>query len=493
VSLRSRLLGAVGVVTFVALLASGIATYSLLQSYLYDRVDRTLDASSARLTFALNNGEVVTQCATPNGQGGPGGAGDGGPGRPGQANAFQIAFFEVRTAGGQVVAGQQCPAYVGGKSFSPALPTMIGGLSGSGPGSVTYFTTGATSSSGPRFRVRAAVLEDGTELVLAVPLTDADATLHDLLAVELAVAAVALLAAIAGGFVLVRLGLKPLTTVERTAAAITAGDLSERVPGATDRSEVGRVATALNTMLDRISEAFAERDEQEATLRRFVADASHELRTPIAAVSAYAELFERGARGRPEDLDRVLRGISTESARMQQLVDDLLTLARLDEGIEQEMESVELVTVAAEAIQTAAAVGPDHQVILVARTPVEVRGDASQLRRVLDNLLGNVRAHTPAGTTATVTVTAADSVATVAVRDDGPGMPEADALHAFDRFYRADLARGRSSGGTGLGLSIVAAIVARHGGTVAMESAPGAGTTVTITLPVDTRSPETST
>nr|MDQ6928367.1 HAMP domain-containing histidine kinase [Actinomycetota bacterium] len=255
--------------------------------------------------------------------------------------------------------------------------------------------------------------------------------------------------------------------------------------------EVGRLARALNTMLERIQAAFRERDateaelrRSEARLRRFVADASHELRTPVAAVAAYAELFERGASDRPVDLARVMSGIRVETSRMGELVDDLLLLARLDEGRPLEQEPVELVAVAAQAVDAAVAVGPGWPVRLEAGRPVEVLGDAARLRQVLDNLLGNVRAHTPEGTSVAVRVSSEENGAQVAVSDDGPGMTEDEASHVFERFYRVDQSRSRQHGGAGLGLAIVAAIVKSHGGDVTASASPGAGATFTVRLPL---------
>ena len=325
----------------------------------------------------------------------------------------------------------------------------------------------------------------------AQPLGDQNSTLHTLFLTELAVTAGALVLALAGGWWLVRLGLRPLEDVERTADSIAAGDLDQRVPGADQPTEVGRLARALNVMLERIQAAFSARvasearlRENEQHLRQFVADASHELRTPIAAVSAYAELFERGGSQHAEDLPRIVSGIRTETARMDRLVNDLLTLARLDEGVPMEMAPVELVALASEAVRTAAAVGPAWPVRFSAARPVEVLGDKDRLRQVLDNLLANVRAHTPPGTTATVHVDQIGEQAQIEVRDTGPGMPEEDARRVFERFFRADPARTRTSGGSGLGLSIVSAIVMAHGGSVTATSKPGEGLVVTVLIPL---------
>jgi two-component system OmpR family sensor kinase len=255
---------------------------------------------------------------------------------------------------------------------------------------------------------------------------------------------------------------------------------------------VGRLARALNAMLERIQDAFKQRDRTETELRRseerlrrFVADASHELRTPLTAVSAYAELFDRGARAQPEDLARVMAGIRAETARMGLLVEDLLLLARLDEGRPLERRPVELVRVAAEAVDAAQTVDSSWPAQVVANEPVDVVGDSARLRQVIDNLLANVRAHTPAGTRTTVQVARDASDAVVEVSDDGPGLSAEQAEKAFERFYRAEVSRSRQYGGAGLGLSIVAAIVAAHGGTVGVSETSGGGATFTIRLPAD--------
>jgi two-component system OmpR family sensor kinase len=293
------------------------------------------------------------------------------------------------------------------------------------------------------------------------------------------------------GWWLVRIGLWPLREVERTASAITAGDLTVRVPGEDSHTEVGKVALAINSMLGQIERAFAERDRTEAELRtsenrlrRFVADASHELRTPIAAVAAYSELFSKGASERHDDLERVMAGIRSETARMGSLVQDLLLLARLDEGRPLERQSVEVVAIVSEAIRTAETVDARWPVSLTATRPLELYGDARQLRQVVDNLLANVRAHTPAGTATTVRVARRDSFAVIEVEDDGPGIATEQAPRLFERFYRADPSRTRVTGGAGLGLAIVAAIVAAHQGRVEVTPVDPHGSNFRVLLPL---------
>jgi two-component system OmpR family sensor kinase len=471
VSLRTRLLLAVGVVALIALIVADVATYSSLRSFLYSRVDQSLQTAAASLPPGPGFGP------------GPGG-GDDGRG-PVYAPGLSVAW---RSNG---VLQSSSPAYEpGGRAYSPHLPAGTLAADDKRPGQY-FFSTPSTTENGPTFRVLVVTGADGDQLIVGQPLDSTEATLHRLLAIELAVTAGALLAAVLLGLWLVRVGLTPLREVEDTAEAIAEGQLDRRVPGDDRRTEVGRLARVLNTMLARIERAFAERDATEAALRqseermrRFVADASHELRTPLAAVTAYAELYGRGASERPEDLDRVMTGISSESARMKSLVDDLLLLARLDEHRPLDVRPVELVALAADAVQAATAVGPQWPVTLEAAQPVELSGDAERLRQVLDNLLANVRAHTPAGTHTVVRVVPERDVALLEVSDDGPGLSDADAARVFERFYRSDPSRSRQSGGAGLGLSIVAAIVAAHGGTVAAAPRPGGGTTFTIRLPI---------
>ncbi len=500
-SLRTRLLIAIGVIALLALTIADLATYKSLQSFLDQRADLQLDQSHGLYEDILNKGGTPPCYSTPGlfpgapnagGTGLPAGAGSPtstGDGDDHPSNAIQVEAVVVQSPGGRVV--ESCPAYVDGTKYSPQIPTAITGFSTTPDGGkVAYFTTPATTVGGPEFRARASALKGGRLLIVAQPLVDTGGTLHQLLIIELAVTAGAVLIALAGGFWLVRIGLRPLRDMETTAEAIAAGNLTERVPGENDATEVGRLARTLNVMLTRIESAFSARlaserrlRASEARLRRFVADASHELRTPIAAISAYAELFGRGASEQKADLERLMGGIRSETSRMEQLVADLLLLARLDEGRPMERHSVDLVSLCAEAVHTAATVGSDWPVTFRASQPIEVEGDATSLRQVIDNLLSNVRAHTPPGTTVQVSVEPEGDGAVITVADNGPGMEPDEAAHIFERFYRSDPSRSRAHGGAGLGLSIVSAIVANHGGTVSAQGQIGAGTTFTVHLP----------
>jgi len=467
-SLRARLLLGVLVLVAAGLVAADAFTYASLRSFLLDRVDNTLAAEhqgAERARFGPGVGHG----------GGPGGP-DGGPGGLGSD------YVQFRASNGTTVLYDSgVPHFYGTTAPSPpSLPQTISlpeGTDAGSPDRVGYFTVPA-KSGGDRWRVRASIDPGGGNmLVLATSLSDVDDTLNRLLVIELLVSFAVLAAIVLLGLWIVRLGLRPLRAIEHTADAIAAGDLSQRVERAESRTEVGRLGLVLNTMLDRI-------EASDQRLRRFVADASHELRTPLAAVRAYAELFKRGAASRPDDLDRVMTGIGRESERMSALVEDLLLLARLDEGRPLEREPVELDELATEAAEIARAVDPSHPIEL-AIEPIAVLGDRTRLRQVVDNLLGNARSHTPSGTAVRLRVGRDGGQALIEVADEGPGMTAEQAERVFERFYRADQSRSRASGGVGLGLSIVSAVTEAHGGAVSVDTAPGRGTTFRVRLPLN--------
>lgn len=455
-SLRARLLLGVVVLAGLGLTAADIATYTSLRSFLVTRTDEQLEAAHLAIEGAIF--------------GGPGGP------RPGIPQEG-VDYYQLRTSDGKILGGRA--TFEHSDLPPPVLPRRIkiGPKRESDHDLVSYFTVPAVRGGGS-YRVRASIEDHrpGYVLVLASSLSGLVSTLHRLILIEL-IATGAVLAALAAlGLWVVRLGLRPLQAIEATAAAITAGDLSRRVAHPDPQTEVGRVGSALNTMLDQI-------EASDRRLRRFIADASHELRTPLAAVRAYAELFGRGASEHAEDLERSMTGITRESERMSLLVDDLLLLARLDEGRPLMREPVALEEVVSEAVETARMVDPDRPLDAELET-LDVVGDRERLRQIVDNLLANVRSHTPLGTPVHVRVSRVGSSARVTVADDGPGMTEEQASHAFERFYRADESRARASGGVGLGLSIVAAVAEAHGGAVSVESALGDGSAFHIDIPL---------
>ncbi|MDX6435882.1 MAG: two-component system, OmpR family, sensor kinase [Gaiellaceae bacterium] len=489
-SLRARLILGVIALATVGLVAADFATYHELRSFLLNRTDASLQSAHISAEQALLPHDHHT--------GGNGSPTDDTQGS-GESDLQPLPgtvpgeYLALRLLDGTTVRVSSTPSRPGGdREPPPSLPSQIALPAANHEGDrVRYFTV-AAKSGGERYRVRASIESAAKNymLIVAQPLGEVDSTLHRLLLVALLVTALVLAAIAALGLWVVRLGLKPLEAIGATASKIAAGDLTQRVRREDEGTEVGRLGLALNAMLGQIEAAAIEREESlraleasERKLRRFVADASHELRTPLAAVRAYAELFTRGAAERPADLERSMSGISRESERMTVLVDDLLLLARLDEGRPLTLKPVQLDEVVAEALETAHMVDPARP-IDADLDPVSVLGDRDRLRQVVDNLLANVRAHTPATAPAQVQVEQVDGMARIEVKDSGPGMAAEQSEHVFERFYRADQSRSRASGGAGLGLSIVAAVTEAHGGRVSVVSTPGSGATFRVEIPL---------
>jgi two-component system OmpR family sensor kinase len=353
--------------------------------------------------------------------------------------------------------------------------------------------TGSAQSAG--------LLPRGAAIVLVGrPVNDVSSHVRSLVLTELITggALIALLA-ICGNWLTGR-GLAPLDRMASTADMITSsGDLAARMPDAGgSRQETGRLAAAINTMLDRIQQAFGARLQSEHKVRQFAADASHELRTPLTTIRGYAELYRQGALG-PDELPNAMRRIEQEAERMSMLVAELLELARLDRMSSLDLTETDLAIVARDAVADARAVEPDREVTAQLPPSLVVTADEPRIRQVLANLLGNVRAHTPPGTPATVRLYPEGEGAVLEVSDEGPGMSERDASRAFDRFHRGvrgAAGSGQRAGhvgaeatGSGLGLSIVQAIAAAHGGHARLRSAPGAGTTVWLWIPQEGQGP----
>jgi two-component system OmpR family sensor kinase len=269
-----------------------------------------------------------------------------------------------------------------------------------------------------------------------------------------------------------------------TARSIVATDLSRRVTPSTERTEVGRLGIALNTMLGQLEAAFAERAANEQRLRHFVSDASHELRTPLTSMQGYAELLQRNPHMDPDDLVVAMRRIAEESRRMGVLVDELLLLARLDQGRPLERRPVDLEALVTDACGDARAAAPDRAVTARIAAPLIVLGDDMRLRQVMGNVVRNALVHTPAGTPIEVELRSVDGRAVIEVVDHGRGIPPGHAQRIFDRFHRADPDRSGDQGGSGLGLSIAAAVVIAHGGCISVDETPGGGARFRIELPM---------
>jgi two-component system OmpR family sensor kinase len=488
VTLRTRLLLALLGLMAAGLVVAGLVTYSSLRAFLLERVDAQLRDARGQVAYALTNG---TQ-ALP-----------GQLGAAGHASLPPGTYGELRTADGQVL-NRITFAYGNETQPVPELPSPLPGASGSS-GAIDLFETRAGGGSTTDFRVLVQAFPDVNRvLIVAEPLTETDQTLGRLLTLELIVFGVVLAGLGVAAWLIIKRDLRPLEAMADTAGQIAAGDLTQRVEPAETRTEVGRLGLSLNVMLDQIEVAFAERTRSEEKLRRFLADASHELRTPLTSIRGYAEMFPR-TRAHPEDLATSMRRIEQESRRMGVMVDELLLLARLGEERTPERAPVDLARVVSDAAADARAADPDHPLTLDSPDALVVTGDDLQLRQVVANLLGNARKHTPPGTPVRVTLRAEDEHAAaggsaddlgaaagrprggravLTVADDGPGMEQDVAARVFEPFYRADKSRARQSGGAGLGLAIVAAIVEAHGGSVRLETAPGAGAAFTVALPL---------
>lgn len=476
-TLRTRLVGTTVLVLALALLGAGVATYTVFTRFQLRQVDARL-ADKATQVERLAADQVAESTSA-------------------LIRAAPGAFVQVRERDGTTAFTTPARSSGDEESAAPdpqALKDLVTHVQRM---SIARYRSVPSATEGDDLRLRAEPTADGGVLVVGESLHEQAEVASRLVSIEIVVALVTVLAAGAVGATLVGLGLRPLRRVERTALAIAnSGDLTLQAAGAGTSTETGRLALAVNTMLDRIRSAFAERDATEQALRvseqrmsRFVADVSHELRTPLAAMSAYAELVERGARDRPEDLDRALAGIGSETRRMSVLVEELLLLARLDQPRGLRSDAVDLSEIVLSSVATAGAIDTGYPIEVQLAGIVSVRGDAEELRRVVDNLLANVRTHTPAGTRCRVTFGVEDERAVLVVSDDGPARTAEQASRALERFYRGDPSRSRASGGSGLGLAIVDAVVAAHGGTVMVHTGDD-GWTVRVAIPATIPGPE---
>jgi two-component system OmpR family sensor kinase len=475
----------------IMMVAVGVSSELALQHFLVGRLDQQLVAAGDRSVDA-------DDAQAPDGGGGPSdGSAESGPAQHGaKPNTDDTDDTGARflLAPGQS-AGTLGARIANGRVTAAGVLTDAGGLQplrGEQDAALIRLPVDgrphtATIDDRGDFRMLAARASDGDVLITGLPLKPVDATLWHVAAAEAALAGAALVVAAALGVAMLRRTLRPLRRLAATATRVSTlplrrGEvaLSERVAAAdTDpRTEVGQVGVALNRLLDHVTDALTARQSSESRVRQFVADASHELRTPLSAIRGYAEVTRRSQEEAPPDLAYAMARVESEATRMTTLVEDLLLLARLDEGRPLAVETVDLSRLVVDLVSDAAAAGRDHRWELdLPENPITVEGDPARLHQVLANLLANARTHTPVGTTVTTGLERDDAGAvTLTVCDEGPGIPPDVQPRVFERFARGDDSRSHRGGhasSTGLGLAIVAAIVHAHGGTVNVTSRPG--------------------
>jgi two-component system OmpR family sensor kinase len=500
--LRIKLVATVLVLAAAGLSVAAVAATTSLHSYLLGRVDDQLRSAAGPITNGYGRFSGF----------GPGSGFGGGPGNgPTSPDGSGITTDGSATGGGGRAARSSQPPsqfYIEGftdtgaevgalpqfghPTSPPKLPRLTIARATTLAG--RPFTVGSVKG-GSSWRVLIRQLPGGGTVAIATSLSDVSHTVNHLVLLEVLIGGAVLILMGTGGYLLIRRSLRPLVAVEHTAAAIAAGDLSQRVPELPATTEVGGLSIALNGMLAQIEDAFGkERESQqqarasEQRMRRFVADASHELRTPLTSIRGFAELHRMGAAADTGEVRRMMQRIEDEASRMGVLVEDLLLLARLDQQRPLDRAPVDLLDIVRDIVRDAQVIAPQRSIDLQvhADLPPVVSGDEARLRQVFSNLMGNALTHTPSETPVTVTVRtdATEPVVVVEVTDAGPGLSTEDAARVFERFYRADPARNRNAGGTGLGLSIVAGLVAAHGGTVSVASEPGEGTAFRVELPL---------
>ncbi|MEO1057122.1 MAG: HAMP domain-containing sensor histidine kinase [Actinomycetota bacterium] len=460
---RAKITIGVAVVLIVAALVLGVVVVRSVRTTQLDQVD-------ARLI------DVATNPAAPPGE--PGGR--AGPGLPTDQDdtldgyrAFASVAFD---ADGAIVRQTS--------SGFPDDAEPLPDLSNVDLDDLVENPTTVPSSDGT-FDYRAVAINrpGDTIVVTAESLQDEDDALSQLQRnVVISSIAVVLVAAVAVWFVIGR-AFRPIDRMIDTAGDIAGGDLSQRIDHPEDATELGRLAGALDDMIDQLDDAFAERAESEQRLRRFAADASHELRTPIAAIHGYAELYRHGGIPNGEPLDRAIGRIESESERMGRLVEDLLVLARLDQQRTGDRAPVDISAIATDAAHDVRAIEPERTITVDAPVPATVLGDEQQLRQVVANLATNARVHTPRGTAIHLTVRTTDDAVKLTVADEGPGVAAAARGRVFERFFRANKSRKVGEGGSGLGLSIVAGVVEAHGGEVRLDDTRERGAAFVVTLP----------
>jgi two-component system OmpR family sensor kinase len=483
-SLRTRLLAGMAVLVAVGLGVAALVTYEEQRSFLTARVDQQVLSAvgpiSGELHLGLFGGARQPPARRPAGF-------LGGPGSHALAVLPPGTFGELRGADGRVLR-RRTFTYDGSTPPDPNLPSRFPiSRRGSAP---KVFTIAAGGHSQTRY-VAVALSVGRDTAIVAVPLREVDQTLHRLIIVEALVGGGIIVALILLGWVVIRVGLRPLERIGRVASDIAGGDLSRRVSPADGRTEIGRLGRSLNEMLVQIEAAFRDRSQSEERLRHFLADASHELRTPLASIRGYAELFRMGATEDPATLARAMSRIEAEATRMGVLVEELLLLAQLDQDPISREVRVDLGELTEQAVQDTRVIAPERRIDLdVDGAPIEVFGEPDRLRQVLANLMRNALMHTAAGTAVEVRLRVEGELACLEVRDHGPGLPPDAGEQVFERFWRTEGGRRRGRAGAGLGLAIVRAIVVAHAGRLEAGNAAGGGAVFRIGLPLASSGPQ---
>ena len=518
--LRTKLITAVLLLVILALAAISVASVTMLRGYVTTQQDTNLKAA---FYPNFNNGTLPTLGNGPRAQ----------SIQPGYAYSTNSELIVALQQPGSQVSWYTANFPGGNQAPLPQLPTNHNWASApngvlrtlpaqSGPDS--WRVIGGTTSYTFIDPTTGAQQQQTLTFVVAVDLGDLNAMTHRLILFDLAVGGAILVVLAAVGAAVVQANLRPLNDIELTASQIAKGHLNHRIPERDPRTEIGSLGHSLNAMLSQIETAFHAQEESEQAahrsedrMRRFIADASHELRTPLTTIRGFAEYYRQrggvrkdqdqlsgtspadstapdGTAGdglTPQDLDRIMRRLESEASRMGLLVEDLLTLARLDQQRPLKLAPVDLLALAGDAVQDARMVAPGRPIDLSVAPGAAflVDGDEPRLRQVIGNLLNNALTHTPPGTPVRVKIASGNldngaPAVVLDVEDDGPGMERDQAQRVFERFYRADQARNRASGGTGLGLAIVAGLVAAHGGTVSVRTAPGEGADFQVRLPL---------
>ena len=476
-TLRLRLVASLGAVLAVSLVIAGVLLVGLVRVGLVDRIDRELTTLASSTGMA----RMMTMQAT-----------DTTGGR-------SVAVIRYNRQGS--ISLTLPSGFADTPDPLPAMPDYTGGVPASDIGRVMQLPSVDGSMHYRVLLVSGRV--NGAVIAIAAPMTGVEAAMATLIRLLLFIGIATVAVVLAVAWLIIRQGLRPLERVANAASRIADGDLTHRAGVPHDGTEVGQLGAAFDGMLDQLQGAFFEQHqalaakaESEARLRRFVADASHELRTPVTAIRGYAELYRAGGLEDPAALEAAMGRIEGESKRVGTLVDDLLLLARLDQGRPLRRDAVDLTRVCSDAVADLRATAPSHPVVAAVDAGVHVAGDEDRLRQVVANLLSNVRVHTPAETPIELVLretATADGArwAELRVVDHGPGIPPEHAVRIFDRFYRADAGRSRETGGSGLGLSIVASIVLASGGRLWHEATPGGGATFCALLPLTATSQPT--